>query len=310
MDKRGQPNNPQGCCRDFSRCLRPSLLRPSPNNLLCIKMPMVDNQVTLYAGLRHYGVGQQDTLWEEKMKRQPHKSELILEGYRGSISHGVYIKNHIDDKDIFGIFIPPKECVLGLDQWDMYEHKEGDLDILYYSLKKFMYLALKGNPNVLGLLWLDPTHYIQKTSLGKILIGNRDIFVGKHVYHSFVGYAYGQLRRMTHYKFNGYMGEKRKQLVDKFGYDTKNASHLIRILKMGIEFLVEGKLHVLREDSQQLLAIKLGEWTLEKVQDEANNLFKLAHESYIKSTLPTEPNYERANNLLIALTETFWRNRP
>lgn len=33
------------------------------------------------------------------------------------------------------------------------------------------------------------------------------------------------------------MGEKRKQLVAKHGYDTKNASHLIRLLRMGMEFL-------------------------------------------------------------------------
>lgn len=233
--------------------------------------------------------------------------EIILEGYRGSISMGMYLKNWIDDKDIFGIFVPPKKYILGLEKWEIYEHKEGEYDWLYYNLQKFIRLALKGNPNTLCLLWLKPQYYIKITKWGQQLIGNRDIFVGKHCYHSFTGYAYGQLNRMTHFKFEGYMGEKRKALVKQFGYDTKNASHLIRLLKMGIEFLVEGKLNVLREDNQYLLAIKRGEYKLEEIQQEAKRLFTLSHEAYVKSDLPKEPDYKKANELLISITEGFWK---
>jgi hypothetical protein len=142
-----------------------------------------------------------------------------------------------------------------------------------------------------------------------MLIKERDIFTSKQAYHSFVGYAYGQLRRTTHLACEGYMGEKRKQLVEKFGYDCKNAAHCVRILKMGIEFLVEGKLNVWRDDNQLLLGIKMGEWTLEQVQKEADKLFKLAEEAYIKSHLPNEPNYKKANDLLIELTESFWTKK-
>jgi len=52
------------------------------------------------------------------------------------------------------------------------------------------------------------------------------------------------------------MGAKRKSLVEKFGYDTKNAAHLILLLRMGIEFLSVGVLHVKRHDAQELLEIK------------------------------------------------------
>ncbi len=243
------------------------------------------------------------------MRKVPDKSEIILEGYRGSISHGVYVKDFIDDKDVFGIFIPPKEYVIGLNHWELYEHQEKEFDYLYYSIKKFFSLALKGNPNTLCLLWLKPSFYTINSDLGEMIINERDIFVSKQAYHSFVGYAYGQLRRTTHLAFEGYMGEKRKQLVEKFGYDCKNASHCIRILKMGIEFLVEGRLNVWREDNQLLLAIKMGEWTLEQVQREADKLFKLAEEAFIRSKLPNEPDYNKANDLLIELTENFWRKK-
>jgi len=240
------------------------------------------------------------------MRKVPSKNEIILEGYRGSISHGVYIPNYIDDKDIFGIFIPTKEYIIGLKYWELYEYQENEFDYLYYSIKKFFNLALKGNPNTLSLLWLKPEFYTIMTYLGEKLIKERDIFTSKQAYHSFIGYAYGQLRRTTHLAFEGYMGNKRKQLVEKFGYDCKNATHCIRLLKMGIEFLTEGKLNVWRDDNQLLLAIKQGEWSLEKVQSEADKLFKLAEEAYIHSKIPNEPDFNKANDLLIKLTESFW----
>jgi len=62
------------------------------------------------------------------------------------------------------------------------------------------------------------------------------------------------------------MGTKRKMLVEKYGYDCKNAAHLIRLLRMGVEFLKDGRLYVMREDAKQLIEIKRGEWTLEQVK--------------------------------------------
>lgn len=241
------------------------------------------------------------------MRKLPENKHIVLEGYRGSISHGVYVKDYIDDKDIFGIFVPPKEYIIGLKKWEMYEKQEGDLDILYYNIQKFFHLAMKGNPNTLSLLWLRPEYYTKVTEWGDLLIENRNIFVGKHCYHSFIGYAYGQLRRMEHFNYKGYMGEKRKQLVQKFGYDIKNAAHCIRILKMGIEFMVEGRLNVFRSDRQQLLGIKMGEWSLEQVKKEAEKLFDLAKESYVKSSLPIEPDYQKINSLLINIIEDYWK---
>jgi len=58
----------------------------------------------------------------------------------------------------------------------------------------------------------------------------------------------------------GYMGKKRRELVRRVGYDAKNAAHLIRLLRMGIEFLTEGTLYVERPDAAELLDIKRGVW--------------------------------------------------
>jgi hypothetical protein len=95
------------------------------------------------------------------------------------------------------------------------------------------------------------------------------------------------------------MGEKRKQLVARFGYDCKNAAHLIRLLRMGIEFLTDGELRVFRNDATELKEIKSGQWSLEKVKREAEALFILAREAFVKSALPAKPDYQKAEELLI-----------
>ena len=244
----------------------------------------------------------------------------ILSMYRGSIAHGMYIPNSdpnsIDDKDVMAICVPPIDYYFGLKEFGSrgtQEIKYNEWDIVIYEVRKMISLLSKGNPNVLAALWLDNKNYLKRTRAGQLLIDNRKLFVGKHVSKSFTGYAYSQLKRMTHYKFQGYMGQKRKQLVNKFGYDTKNAAHLIRLLRMEIEFLAEGRLYVERHDASQLLQIKRGEWSIEKVKEEAKRLFILADQTYTQSKLPDNVDKMAINDLCVkivsvALTENKKRS--
>jgi len=234
---------------------------------------------------------------------------LILLGYRGSVAHNMYIPNSdpnsIDDIDLMGVFVAPAEHYIGLDK-----HKEtiekiievdGVMwDCVFHELHKFVKLLLKGNPNVLSLLWIKPDHYIHMTDDGKRLVDNRDIFTCKQAFHSFAGYAYGQFKRMEHFNKKGYMGEKRKRLVDKYGFDPKNAAHLIRLLVMCIEFISTGKLEVYREEDRKvLLDIKTGKWSLEDVKYVANELFKSARMAYCNSKLIDKPNSKKAEKIVM-----------
>src|ERR1044072_4770021 len=101
------------------------------------------------------------------------------------------------------------------------------------------------------------------------------------------------------------MGAKRKELVKKVGYDAKNAAHLIRLLRMGIEFLVEGELHVERADAENLLSIKRGEWPIERVKEEAERLFRLAEEAYVRSSLPAKPDNQKAEKLCMEMISQY-----
>ncbi len=59
----------------------------------------------------------------------------------------------------------------------------------------------------------------------------------------------------------------RRELEIKSGYDTKHAGMLVRLLRVGYEILTTGKVIVNRTgiDADELLAIKNGAWTYEKV---------------------------------------------
>lgn len=234
---------------------------------------------------------------------------LILLGFRGSIAHEMYVpQDHpdsIDDKDIMGVYVGPKELYIGFDRKEQKEKVHNEWDAVSYEIRKMCSLLEKGNPNVLSLLWLPDKHYIWKHALGARLVLNRNLFATRQVYHSFNGYAWGQFKRMTNYKFEGYMGQKRKELVDRYGYDCKNAAHLIRLLKMGIEFLSEGYLYVGRSDAEMLLSVKHGEWALDRVKTEAERLFRLAEESYVKSKLPDRPDHKAVESLVMGIIEDF-----
>jgi len=247
------------------------------------------------------------SLPKDLTKKEPCLNEWAeIIGWRGSIAHGMYVPPEqefgTDDKDIMVVCIPPVDYYCGLEEFGSRGTKEimhNEWDIVIYEAQKFLRLLEKGNPNVLSLLWLPENMYLYKSGIGQYLIDNRDVFACKSVYHSFVGYAKAQLHKMERNACKGYMGEKRKRLVEKFGYDTKNASHLIRLLRMGMEFLVDGELHVEREDAKELLDIKMGKWTLSEVKAEAEELFKLAREAYVRSTLPVKTDHKKVNQICV-----------
>ena len=240
----------------------------------------------------------------------------VLTAYRGSIAHGMFVPNSdpdsIDDKDIMCVCIPPLEYYFGLKTYGSRgtkENKFNEWDCVTYEFKKFISLLIKSNPNVLGMLWLEEKHYIYRAPIIKELIERRDLFVSKQAYYSFAGYAKGQMHRMTHGACLGYMGAKRKALVKQHGYDTKNAGHLIRLLRMAIEFLNDGKLYVERKhDATELLEIKKGKWSLEKVQKEADRLFDLADKAYMHSALPLDVDKKFIGEFCTSLLEGYFQN--
>jgi predicted nucleotidyltransferase len=238
-------------------------------------------------------------------------STTVLAGYRGSIAHGMYVPNtdpnSIDDIDTMGIFLGAPEYYIGLankkkdgKRLDVFEIFQEPYDMVFYELRKYIHLLIKSNPNVLSLLWLRPQDYIVRKPYGDTLIENRGLFVSKKAYESFTEYAKSQLNRMERFEHQGYMGAKRKALVEKYGYDCKNAAHCLRLLTMGIEYIETGELNVYRDkDAYIFIDVKMGRWPLESVKTYAAELFARAEEAFKKCTLPEEPPLDKIEKMLI-----------
>jgi predicted nucleotidyltransferase len=230
------------------------------------------------------------------------------------VAHNLYIPpedpNSIDDLDIVIGVIQPIDHYFGLRKFGNRGTKDtwmGSLDIVTYEATKMISLLAQGNPNILSLLWTKDEHFLYRHPVFNKLRRERSLFVGKHVYKSFAGYASAQIYKMEHSAYEGHMGTKRKELVDKYGFDCKNAAHAIRLLRMGCEFLTTGELQVFRQyDREELLDIKTGKWTLEQVKTEAKRLFDAHREIYDTCTLPEDVNYDDINSLSVEMFEEWF----
>lgn len=102
--------------------------------------------------------------------------------------------------------------------------------------------------------------------------------------------------------------EKRSELEEHFGFDTKHASHCIRLMKMGVEALETGQIIVKRPDAQELLDIRNGKWTYEQVIESAEYLDnKIRNELYHTTFLPKYPNLKLAAEVIMLIQEQFWK---
>jgi predicted nucleotidyltransferase len=296
--------------------------------------------------------------------------ETFYMAYRGSIAHGMFVPstdpNSIDDIDLMGFTFGEPENYFGLREWGSRgtkETRQGVYDVVLYEIRKAVSLLLQGNPNILSMLWVRSSDVLVSEPAAPQLVFNRSLFVGKHVYNAFAGYAHAQLekmetrdpaelreylavtaelkyrgahpnhkgesvpypesvgrletknvinwttekllQRLKHFQHKGenlgYMGDKRKHLVLEHGYDSKNAAHLIRLLRMCIEFLQTGELIVFRPDAAELLDIKRGRWPLADVKTLSADLFEAAKVARDASTLPDEPDRQGAERLLVQL---------
>lgn len=101
--------------------------------------------------------------------------------------------------------------------------------------------------------------------------------------------------------------ETRSALEEQFGYDTKHAMHLVRLLRMGIESLRDEEIVVKRPDAAELLAIRDGAWKYEDIVKYAESMDKEVREVWYKKTkLRKKPDLKFAAQLLMDVQDLVW----
>lgn len=95
----------------------------------------------------------------------------------------------------------------------------------------------------------------------------------------------------------------RAALERKYGYDTKHAMHLLRLLKMGAEILETGQVHVYRPDREWLRAVREGLLSYEELLALAAEYEARLGQLVEAAPLPAEPDFAAAEALVIELQE-------
>jgi hypothetical protein len=172
----------------------------------------------------------------------------ILRTVVGSGVHGIAIEG-TDDHDEMGIYIEPPEYVIGVRRpMDHYVYRTkpegvrsgpGDTDLVMYSLRRYLGLATKGNPTALLPLFAPAEAVLACTPLGAELRALAPAFLSQQAVHRFLGYLQSQRERLV----GGRRGApSRPELVARHGYDTKYASHALRLAHQAVEIVRDGRL--------------------------------------------------------------------
>lgn len=233
----------------------------------------------------------------------------------GSISYGC--STNISDEDIVGFCIPEKDMVFPhlageiegfgrqkekFHQFQQHhikdEEAEKEYDITIYNIVRFFSLCMDNNPNMVDTLYVPQNCVVHCSAVGKMVRDNRDLFLHKGSYHKFCGYSFSQKSKLTNLKSN----EVRKEHVETYGYDLKNAMNLVRLLYECEMILNEHTLDLQRY-KEHYKAIRRGDIKLEEITsfytEKESHLRKL----YETSTLRHSPDESKIKRLLLDCLE-------
>lgn len=237
----------------------------------------------------------------------------------GSVAYGV--SNDSSDMDIYAFAIPPKtmmfphlrgeipsfdKCEVQFEQYQQHHiHDTNALggkgrvyDITAYSIAKYFRLLSENNPNIIDSLYVPDNCVLYASPIGEMVRERRQLFLHKGCWVKFKGYAYGQMHKIRTKQPQG----KRKDLVDKFGYDVKFAYHVVRLLGEVEQLLLHHDMD-LRRDAEQLKAIRRGEWSLQQLEDYFVHKEADLERVYLASHLPDKADTDAIRQLLVDCLE-------
>lgn len=255
-----------------------------------------------------------------EITREAVEQATILRGLVGSTIHGTAISDGVDDRDEMGICVEPIHWAMGVGQpFEQYVYRTavereghhdarsqaGDLDLTIYSLRKYVRLALKGNPTILLLLFTPP---LTMNALGSQLRGFAPQILSRRAGGAFLGYLQAQRQRLLGER--GQKGVRRQELEERYGFDTKFAMHMLRLGYQGIELLSSGKMTLPIEEPTRswLVAVRSGLVPLQDCLSRAGELEREIRdllESEHLCALPAEPDVQAVEQWMV---EVYYRN--
>ncbi len=245
--------------------------------------------------------------------------KTILECVVGSTVHGTAVKDGLEDLDLMAVVIEDQKTFAGFNATDTWTSRTkpmgvrseaGDVDYVAYGLRKYLNLALKGNPSILLMLFVPPEHIRESTIEGRALRGLASSVVSKQAYMPFRGYM-----RQQHERLLGLRGQRnvtRPELVEAYGYDTKYAAHVIRLGLQGTELLTTGRMSLPMQEADRELCVKVrtGGFTLVQVSEQIIEAEKRLDAAYAASTLQERPDTATVERWMLYAYLDYWNGNP
>lgn len=247
------------------------------------------------------------------------RSGEILRTEVGSGVHGIAIDG-TDDHDEMGIYIEPPECVIGLagpqkhyvtrTKPEGHRSGPGDTDLVMYSLRRYLGLAVAGNPTVLTPLFAPEASVYAITNIGAELREMRSLFLSQQALRKFLGYLDGQTERL---QGRGNTRVNRPELVEQYGYDTKYASHALRLGIQALEIAEHARLTLPmpEADRDRVRAMKTGcvatiQEALAEIAAIRSRLVELLDDGI---ALPASPNVDQISAWSVSAHQRHWAEK-
>ena len=250
--------------------------------------------------------------------REATEKGQILRTTVGSGVHGIAIEG-TDDHDEMAVFVEPAEWALGVEngpenyvarsQPEGARSGHGDTDLIAYTLRKYLRLAVKGNPTALLPLFAPEKDLLFVTDLGKELRDMKYQFLSQQAAARFLGFMRSQREALVGQ--GGRRMPNRPELVEKYGYDVKYASHALRLAMQGRELALHGRLTLPMPDAERerVLEVKRGDVPdLQVVLDEIDQVAAEVQGALDsgRTPLPAEPDRAAINDWCVRAHRRHW----
>lgn len=223
--------------------------------------------------------------------------DIILKALVGSHNYG--LANEESDLD-YKVFVTPtfEELYSGTRYAKSIITTTEDNDI--HDVRKLTDLLFKANINFLEVL-VSNDLYIPtgNTEMHSIIKLKKEIFKMNlpHLYNACKGMYFNKMKEI------GKGTEGTQHLVDKYGYDTKQATHAMRVIKTAIKFEstnfedFDNSIRYYDDELKLMLNIRHGEYTRKEFEEIANEHFKLSFLPLAEKYGSYKPNLELKDEL-------------
>jgi uncharacterized protein len=246
------------------------------------------------------------------------RRKTIIEAIVGSTVHGTAVKDGLEDLDLMAVVLEDQKTFAGFNATDTWtartkpmgvRSEAGDVDWVGYGLRKYLNLALKGNPSILLLLFAPMSHVREITPEGEVLRSLSSHIVSKQAYAPFRGYM-----RQQHERLLGLRGQRnvtRPELVEAYGYDTKYAAHVVRLGLQGEELLTTGRISLPMREADRELCVKVrtGGFSLAAVSEQIIAAERRLDEAFARSSLPERPGTEYVERWMLSVYLKHWTSQ-